>query len=162
MQFFLLLHLIFFFFFFCSFLSFNCPRSIKTHITMVMIYVTNILHAQTKHCHSHAANILCHNWKLKMNTFLPDNTPEITKPTFCYLISQGTETTARWGGAAALWGDLSRPPAAGQRLLWKGAQASMFFRLFTSLSNFFLEQMRAVFLHICRNLIGLLSSRAKI
>lgn len=80
--------------------------------------------------------IVCHNWKGTIKTCLPYKHTWNTKNTFSYLISQGTETTSRWGGAAALRGDLPHPPAAGQWLLWKGEQASMFVMLFTSLSNF--------------------------
>lgn len=80
----------------------------------------------------------CNNRKKKKNNFAIKKNKTVLMLCCLHLISQGTETTARWGGAAALWGNFPHPPAAGQRLLWKGEQASMFVLLFTSLSNFYL------------------------
>lgn len=64
------------------------------------------------------------------------NTPKILSKVLNASVSQGAETAAGRGGAAALRGVLPRPPAAGQRLLRKGEQAPVLAALFTSLSNF--------------------------
>lgn len=110
------------------FSSSNHARSIKTYITSVCGEKWKFM-PQMSYKSKHTSSK--HVWEctVSVNSF----------KSFCLrVVSQGTETTARWGGAAAVWGDLPHPPAAGQWLLWESEQASTVVMLCTSLSEFYL------------------------